>query len=730
MLRTVLAIALFAPSLAPAAGPDTSQVEFFEKKIRPVLVEQCYKCHSAAAEKEKKLKGGLKLDTRADLLKGGQTGVTLVPGKPDDGTLLKSLRYDDEDLQMPPKGKLPDAVVKDFEKWIRRWGGGPAGGETAARTGRVIDIARGKEFWSFRLPIEPAVPTIQRSKLKGQNEIDAFVAVKWAEKGLTPAGPADKRTLIRRATFDLIGLPPTPEEVDDFLKDETPGAFAKVVDRLLASPHHGEKWARHWLDVARYSEDQAHTFAVKPKTQAWRYRDWVIAALNADMPYDRFVKLQIAGDMMKDGGEDPFVKYAGLGFNGLGAEYYKNSAKDQAVAEELDDRVDALSRGFLAITVSCAALPRSQVRPDPDPRLLLPRRHLLRHPAHRGAALSSGGVQGVHGGAVEAQVDGGQAQEGAVEREDQARRQDAIGRGQENGRGGRQAQEGDAEAAAGGARGQRQWPGHEGLYPRQPGHQGRGRTEGVSSGAAVLDSIRQGLLAARPGQRHRLQRQPADGAGDRQSRLGVALRPRAGLDAVELRRARRPAEPSRTARLAGGQLHEARLVAEVAAPEIVSSGVYQLDCKSDANNDKVDAANIYLWRANRRRLEIELWRDSLLAVSGKLDPARGGPTFDLKNANATRRTVYAKISRHELDGLLRLFDFPDANVTAAGRSVTTVPQQQLFALNSEFMAIQAKAFAARVEKLGSTDSERITAAYRLAFGRAPETRESTWPSGS
>jgi hypothetical protein len=339
MLRLSLVALLLAPAFARAAdpAPDAKKVEFFETKIRPVLIEQCYKCHSEEAAKQKKLKGGLKLDTRTGLLQGGDTGAAMVPGKADGSLLLKTLKYDG-DVQMPPKGKLPEAMIKDFETWITDGAVDPRTGDLARAT--TIDIEKGKQFWSFQAPKEPTVPG------NASNPIDAFIRAKWQEKGLKPGESADKRTLIRRAYFDLTGLPPAPEAVEAFLKDDAPDAFAKLIDRLLASPQYGEKWARHWLDVARYAEDQAHTFAVRPKNQAWRYRDWVIKALNDDMPYDRFVKLQIAGDMLPDAPEDPFTKLAGLGFLGLGAEYYKNTAAAQAIAEELDDRVDTLTRGF------------------------------------------------------------------------------------------------------------------------------------------------------------------------------------------------------------------------------------------------------------------------------------------------------------------------------------------------------------------------------------------------
>ncbi len=238
-----------------------------------------------------------------------------------------------------------------------------------------VDWIAARQFWSFQPVRKPALPAVKDASW-ATTEIDRFILARLETEGLKPAGLAEKRTLIRRASFDLIGLPPTPEEIDAFLADNSPKAFERVIDRLLNSPHYGERWARHWLDVARYAEDQAHTFGVKPNSEAYRYRDWVIDAFNADMPYNRFVMLQIAADQMDVNDPNSFRNRAALGFFGLGAQYYKNSDAARAAADELDDRIDTLARGFLGLTVSLRPLPRSQVRPDPDAGLLLARRRL------------------------------------------------------------------------------------------------------------------------------------------------------------------------------------------------------------------------------------------------------------------------------------------------------------------------------------------------------------------
>jgi hypothetical protein len=720
MLRTALVVALVVPSLVPAVraadptAPDAKKVEFFETKIRPVLVEQCYKCHSEEAAKQNKLRGGLKLDTRAGLVAGGETGAAMTPGKPDAGTLLKSLRYDGE-VQMPPKGKLPDAVIKDFEKWIADGAVDPRTGEIAKAGG--IDIEKGKQFWSFVGPKEPAVPG------NAKNPIDAFVQAKWTEHKLTPAAVADKRTLIRRAYFDLTGLPPTPEAIEAFQKDDSPDAFAKVIDGLLASPQYGEKWARHWLDVARYAEDQAHTFGVKPKTQAWRYRDWVIQAFNADMPYDRFVKLQIAGDMLPDAPNDAFEKFAGLGFLGLGAEYYKNTAAAQAIAEELDDRVDTLTRGFLGITVSCARCHDHKFDPVPT------RDYYSLAGIYMGTNMSDAPLAPAEEVKVYAA-----AETKLKQAEDKLKKAQADLKAKKEGVTAETVKELTAEVA----QLKKEMPAKyavahvvSGNGPGMPVYiRGNPATKGEEAPKGFLQVLPTSKAAGKDFSRLDLAEAIASKDNPLTARVFVnrvwAWHFGRGLVSTPSNFGAlgdRPSNPELLDWLAVNFVKNGWSVKWLHR-QIMTARVYQLESRPDQGNDKIDAANVYLWRGARKRLEIEDWRDSLLAVSGTLDTKTGGPTFDLRDANAKRRTVYAKVSRHELDGLLRLFDFPDANVTADKRTVTTVPQQQLFALNSEFMVAQAKAFAARVEKLGGSDTERIAAAYRLAFGRAPEPAES------
>ncbi len=334
-----MTLACFSSGVA-VARPTDEQVEFFEKRVRPVLVERCYECHQA----EKKTKGGLALDHREGLLKGGDTGPALVAGEPDKSLLIEAVRYANHDLQMPPKKRLSDGEVKVLEDWVRMGAPDPRESGTPARAARTIDIAAGRRFWSFAplLRVEPPEGDCAASP------IDGFLRAKLTEKALKPAPPADRRTLIRRATFDVIGLPPTPAEVDAFVADTEPGAFARVVERLLASPQYGERWGRHWLDVARYADsngmDENIAFG-----NAWRYRDYVVRAFNEDKPFDQFLIEQIAGDLLPRSEE----AMTGTGFLALGARVLAEPDLQKLEMDIIDEQIDTVGKAFLGMTLGC-----------------------------------------------------------------------------------------------------------------------------------------------------------------------------------------------------------------------------------------------------------------------------------------------------------------------------------------------------------------------------------------
>ena len=1012
-----------------ASSPDGADNEFFEKKIRPVLIEHCYSCHSADS---KILKGGLRLDTKADTLKGGDTGPAVVPKDPDKSLLIEALRYDT--MKMPPKGKLPEAVVADFVKWVGMGAPDPRVGKPdPAKTKPAIDLATARKFWSFVPPVKPALPKVRDTGWP-RADIDFFTLAKMEAKGLKPVAPAGKRELIRRATFDLTGLPPTPEEVDAFLADSAPDAFARVVNRLLATPHYGERWGRHWLDVARYAEDQAHTFSVTPNTNGYRYRDWVIKAFNTDMPYDRFIKEQIAGDLLGEKDETMRLQQlVGLGFFGLGPVYYKNTDAAKAAADELDDRIDTLTRGFLGLTVSCARCHDHKFDPIPQQdyyslagifqssRLhnapLVPQKEVDAFNKSQAAIKQADEAikqifQTEKQKAREARVSetakymiavwklrasGHQkpsdtmAQLAAKENLDEqtlkrwARFLDIRQKGKSPALKGwydlfptqtariasgeptvppsvvsiangfqshiqalldqRDGKTRVTPIAAEAPQTASNEPGHarfisplitkknpsiginvditgaKELYlvvtdggngircdhadwaqPRLVGPKGEMKLTNLKwksatsgTGGVNIDanengrpiriggkSFASGVGTHAPsqivydlpagytrfvatggldnsgsdqgggcGEEASIQfrvytEQPADFSME-QADLLTAVLGEKGLFAIaddkldkflvgpkqkefqtlktqleELKKnappmypiahslaessvgdmkvflrgnpaTQGPVAPRRFLKvIAGdeppafkkgsGRLELASAIADPNNPltarvmvnriwqhhfgrglvgtpdnfgalgeapshpelldflarrfiesgwsikalhrDIMLSATYQLGTDRDAKNYNVDADNRYLWRMNRRRLDVEAWRDALLAVSGRLDPKLEGPSTNLADANNKRRTVYAMVSRHELDSLLRLFDFPDANISSSKRNETTVPQQQLFVINSPFMIDQAKALAARLHtEAPKSDDARIRRAFVLAFGRPATEKE-------
>lgn len=334
-------------SVAAAAGdPTPAQAEFFEKRIRPVLAETCYRCHSAESEA---LKGGLKVDSREALLKGGENGPAIVPGDPEHSRLVEAVRWGNPDLQMPPRKRLAPAQVADLEAWVRD--GAPWPKAVAEASGGKGSPARepserARRHWAFRLLAAVKPPA---SAGKG-GTIDAFLNAKLAGAGLEPAPRADARALVRRLSYDLTGLPPEPEWVEAFEADPSDEAWARLVDRLLASPHYGEKWGRHWLDLVRFAETNSYE-TDEPKPHAWRYRDYVIRAFNEDKPFDRFVVEQLAGDEIPDGGAEGVVA---TGYYRLGIWDSNPADEELARYDQLDDLVATTGQVFLGLTIDCA----------------------------------------------------------------------------------------------------------------------------------------------------------------------------------------------------------------------------------------------------------------------------------------------------------------------------------------------------------------------------------------
>ncbi len=371
-MALVLGVLAGVGSTCPASD-DKAGIEFFESKIRPVLVERCQKCHSAEVAKPK---GQLRLDTREMTRKGGMSGPAVVPGDVGASSLYAAITAADGYSPMPPKEKLPPAVVADFRRWIEMVAPDPREGSTAAARTPASASAGAGEWWSLRPLSLPVVPTVPAT-LAGwcRTPIDRFIVARLVEKGLHPSAEADRRTLIRRLSFDLIGLPPTPGEIAAFIGDRSPDAYDRLVDRLLDSPHYGERWARHWMDVVHFGETHGHD-QDRIRPNAWPYRDYLVASFNRDTPYARFVQEQVAADAMFP--DEPALTVAmGMIAAGPWDESSLRDIRDDSIDRQIgyyidrDDMVATVMLTFVSATVHCA-VSRPQVRPDLAGGLLQP----------------------------------------------------------------------------------------------------------------------------------------------------------------------------------------------------------------------------------------------------------------------------------------------------------------------------------------------------------------------
>ncbi len=346
-LAVVMVVAL--PLIASADEPVN--VEYFEKKVRPILLANCVACHGP-----NKVKGGLRLDSKAGFLKGGDSGAVVKPGDPDKSLLVQVIRYDG-DIKMPQKGKMTDAEIATLTAWVKGGAAWPDDATSAPKTGEAFDLhARAKAHWSFQPIRRPATPPITKDQAQVTNPIDAFLLAKLHAQGLSFAPPTEKRALLRRVTFDLTGLPPTPEEIAAFLKDDAPDAYEKVVDRLLASPAYGERWGRHWLDLARYAETMGHEFDFEI-TDAWRYRDYVIRAFNSDVPFNQFLTEHIAGDLLvqpRRGESGINESLLATGFWWLGEAKHSPVDSRAEQADRIDNQIDVFGKAVLGLTLACA----------------------------------------------------------------------------------------------------------------------------------------------------------------------------------------------------------------------------------------------------------------------------------------------------------------------------------------------------------------------------------------
>ncbi len=800
-----LAFAMLGQSVI-AAEPastkiDPAALDFFEKRIRPVLIASCYECHSAQAKTEGKLKGGLLLDSREASEAGGDSGPSVVPHKLEQSLLIEAIRYDENSYQMPPEGKLPDEVIADFEKWVSMGAPDPRSGKSDAAPRKEIDWALARQHWSLQQPSRYPVPNVGNIEWI-QKPIDGFILSKIEAANLVPASKADRRTMLRRAFFDLTGLPPTIDQLNQFLNDNSPDAFAKLVDRLLESPHYGERWARHWLDVARYADDNTNMGPHNgPYPHAWRYRDWVVQAFNDDMPYDEFIVRQLATDFLPDTGPED---HAALGFQGLAPSYHKEVALAKVVlenryADEWEDRVDAIGRGLLGLTLACArchdhkldpvtvedyyslasifASCRQTTRPvisEAEIAKTQPARdqvkkfetkvaewnkqikELPKEIAELEAKLKANSAETdpdtkpkAEGETKDTQAesfDADMAEQRIVEAKQliEKAKQNIANTKKEI-----------AEI--------KKTPGFEipvanalteeqvrveeidkermkiVYFPNKPrdlrifirGNAGRLGTQ-VQRGFLRVLSTDEAKPYTNGSGRLELAHAIANRDNPLTARVFVnrVWMHHFGVGLVDT--------PSNFG-ITGSAPSHPKLLDDLAVRfvengwslkwlhrEIMLSSTYQ-QSSTPVNVErlkKVDPDNRLLSHFNRRRLNAEAFRDSVLAVSGQLNRNVGGPSGDADNAAFKRRTIYATISRHKLSDTLQTFDFPDPAIHSAKRSATTTPLQQMFVLNSPFMRAQSIALADWLQELtGHSLEDRIRLAYSLTFAREPTFEE-------
>ena len=737
---TAVVLAVMGSGWGWAQAPSHADVQFFEAKVRPLLAKHCFSCHSQQAGKQR---GGLQLDGRARLLQGGDSGPAVVPGQPEASRLIRAVQQTNPDLQMPPNGKLQVHEIAALEEWIRRGAPYP-GSSVTGKSASTINLVEDRKLWSLQ-PVRRAVPPTTRQQGWQQRPIDGFVLAELEKKGLHPAPPASRRTLIRRAYFDLIGLPPTPEEIDAFLSDPAPDAYEKLIDRLLTSPHYGERWGRHWLDLTRYA-DIGETFYDSPGAPHL-YRDWVVQAVNADVPYDRFVQLQLAADLMPDARP---TDLAALGFLGLSPRYWKELKLDHlviktVVAEEWEERISAIGGTFLGLTVACArchdhkfdpittqdyyALAGVLASTQLAERWLLPdeQARVVRQ-ARADVRTAEGRLKQLHAKKKPTPAEQTE-QQSLVDRVATLKRTPGYDAPRVPGlveaslhvlpdgphRTKLVYKAGEPQDVAVQIRGN---PGNTGpvvprrflavLSPESPAPFTRGSGRLELARAIVTDAA---PLAARVFVNRVWRHHFGAGLVETPSDFGRQGDP--------------PSHPQLLDDLAARFIANGWSLRWLHREIMLSAAYRQSSSVAQASApEAIDPANRLLGRMNPRRLDVESWRDAMLTVTATLDRKVGGPPQELSDLTNRRRTLYGTVRRRELNEMLRLNDFPDPTTHNPTRLPTTTPLQQLFTLNSPFLQQQAAALAKRLHaEVPGKDDERIRRAYPLLFGRPAAERE-------
>jgi hypothetical protein len=774
-----------SPGDEPRGEVRAAREQFFEKSVRPLLVENCYSCHSA-----KKQKGGLRLDSLEAILKGGESGPALVPGKPAESLLVEAINYDG--LEMPPTGKLPPEKVALLSRWVTLGAPWPARDRNAAHattasgaTSARSSVLDGPPLWSFQPLRQPAVPELSSSEFAAwaSNPLDRFILKGLLDHGLTPAPEADRTTLIRRVTFDLTGLPPSPDEIDAFLADDRPDAYERLVDRLLTSPRYGQRWARHWLDLVRYADSDGYRQdAYRPG--AWRYRDYVAHSLNADKPYDRFLTEQLAGDELDP--NDPELRVA-TGYLRLGTyEYNQRDVRGQW-ADILNDITDVTGEVFLGLGIGCARchdhkfdpiLQKDYYRLQAFFTPLLPRDDLTAAtPAECLESQSKRATWEKAAAGILRQLDAiAQPYRAKGTASATAKFPDEIKAVLAKPDADRTPLERQIGALA-----YRQITYEHEQVPAVLKGADKARWAELQKELRRFDALkpidRGPVLAATdvgpvapptliPGDRKEAPIEPGFLSALDPAPARIERSPAAPLSTGRrLALARwlsRPDNPLSTRVIVNriwqyhfgrglvgtsgdfgrvGELPSHPELLDWLAREFVARGwqwkpIHRLILTSAAYRQaaqrprsevaaagRIDPEDRLLWKQAVRRLDAEEIRDAILAVSGEIDPSIGGPSAE---AARSRRSIETRILRNAHDPLLDAFDAPDGTGTTSRRDTTTTSTQALLLINGGWTLAHARALAARIEHVepdSADDAQRILLAYHLSLGRQPEPDE-------
>jgi hypothetical protein len=750
--RILIASFLLGATCLPALEPraDSSDIAFFERDIRPLLAEHCLECHSVQSGKRK---GGLLLDSREGIAQGGDSGPALLPGNPEESRIVSATRWNNADLRMPPKKPLDASKAELLAEWIRRGAPDPREANARPRGHSGMSLEEGRAFWSFKPVTQPVLP-----QSTAVHPVDRFVFANLEASGLTPAPRADRRTLIRRASYTLTGLPPSSEDVEHFAMDESPDAFAKLVERLLQNPAYGERWGRHWLDVVRYA-DTCGNASDYPVPQLHLYRDWVVSAINADMPYDRFLCQQIAGDLLSTG--SVAERTPGIVATGYLALARRFGGKAGAPHLTIEDTIDNLSRAFLGVSISCARCHDHKFDPFTmkDYYALYGFFSSTRYPypGAEGDTKQSNLVPLLESWEIDQLLAPHKASVLVAEKElkdlEQILKGASASDSSENKPPIEELQKRIADAKkkvadlANGA------PLVRDAYAvTDAAETGDARIQNRGEPKNLGDTVRRGFPAVLGGM---TLPEHASGSGRDALALWIAspsnpLTARVMVNRIWLhhfgrglvatpndfgRQGAPPSNPELLDFLAAEFMRTGWSLKSMHRL-ILSSQTWQRAATPDPKCNAIDPFNTLLSYHNRTRLDAESLRDTLLQLSGELIP---GPApehpFPARNTwkwtqhnpfsasyNTQHRSLYLMQARLKKNPFLALFDGPDPSAATGNRSLTTTPLQALFALNHPLIHDTASAIAKRTAATGTLE-KRIAATYRILFQRLPDKDE-------